>query len=79
MYSIIRTKSILLIISALLFIKCSDVTIRDIVVSFNEFVKQISVTRKGCKEIKIKIYPMFMGIKDSLLVLPTKRHEVFPY
>lgn len=69
MHSRKRIKSILLIISALLTIKCSNVIERNKVVSINEFNEQISIISKSCHEIRNDIYPMFMGIKDSLLVL----------
>ncbi len=60
---------VLILILTLLSIRCSDIINREKVVSFKEFKNQISVSGKSCSEIKDDIYPMFMGIKDSILVL----------
>jgi hypothetical protein len=62
------SKIFLILIPTMFYIGCSDVINRGKVISFKEFNNQITVSGKSCSEIRNDIYPMFMGIKDSVLV-----------
>lgn len=59
----------LLLIPVFLNFGGPDFTQRGKIVSFNEFHNQISLSGKTCSEIRDDIFPMFLGIKDSILVL----------